>query len=137
MESESNTLLLIPPRLPLIREAVVSSLKILVAAPVISFETLGLNFPVQFSFALHYGKTVYHAPGKTGTVISDAVNFIFHLGTKRAEPGRLTISGETPAEVIPEGLEDMFAMAGEFEGRSLVHSRRWVVGRQVDIRKQI
>jgi hypothetical protein len=125
IETESSTLFLIPPRLSLIREALVSSLKILMAAPVIGFETLGLTIPVRFTFALHYGKTVYHRPGKTGTVISDAVNFIFHLGTRRAGPGRLTISGETPAGVISEGLEDMFLKAGEFEGRSLVHSRRF------------
>jgi hypothetical protein len=127
METESNSLLLIPPPLSLIREALVSSLRILMAAPVIGFENLGIRFPVYFTFALHYGKTVYHAPGKTGTVISDAVNFIFHLGTKRAAPGRLTISGEIPAGVIPEGLADMFLKAGEFEGRSLVHSRRFLV----------
>jgi hypothetical protein len=127
METESNALLLIPPRASLIKEAVVSSLKILMAAPAVGLEILGLNFPVRFTFALHYGKTVYHGPGKTGTVVSDAVNFIFHLGTKRAEAGRLTVSGETPAEAIPEGLEDVFVRAGEFEGRPLVHSRRFFI----------
>ncbi|MDR1587332.1 MAG: hypothetical protein LBS57_07755 [Treponema sp.] len=127
METESNTLLLIPPRASLIKEALVSSLKILMAAPAIGLEILGLSFPVRFTFALHYGKTVYHRPGGTGTVVSDAVNFIFHLGTRRAEAGRLTVSGETPAEVIPKGLEDMFVRAGEFEGRSLVHSRRFFI----------
>jgi hypothetical protein len=127
METESSSLLLIPPPLPFIREALVSSLRILMAAPVIGFENLGIRFPVYFTFALHYGKTVYHAPGRTGTIISDAVNFIFHLGTKRAVPGRLTISSEIPAGVIPEGLADMFLKAGEFEGRSLVHSRRFLV----------
>jgi hypothetical protein len=100
------------------------------AGNVTGFENLGLSIPVHFTFALHYGKTVYHKPGTTGTVISDAVNFIFHVGTKRAEPGRLTVSGETPAGVIPEGLEDMFLKAGEFEGRSIVHSRRFFVRKQ-------
>jgi hypothetical protein len=125
METESNSLLLIPPRAPLIRQAVLSSLKIIMAAPLIGIENLGLSIPVRFTFALHYGKTAYHAPGRTGTVISDAVNFIFHLGTNRAEPGRLTVSGETPPDAIPEELEDMFQKAGEFEGRDLRHSRRF------------
>jgi hypothetical protein len=125
METESNSLFLIPPKAPLVRQALVSSLKILMAAPLIGLENLGISFPLYFTFALHYGKTVYHAPGKTGTVVSDAVNFIFHLGTKRAESGRLTVSGETPAEAIPEELEDMFQDSGEFEGRSLRHSRRF------------
>jgi hypothetical protein len=58
-------------------------------------------------------------------VVSDAVNFIFHLGYKRAEPGRLTISDEVPEEAVPEGLRDLFVPAGEYEGRSLVHSRRF------------
>jgi hypothetical protein len=123
IETESAALLLVPPRAPLIQQAVVAALKILMAAPAAGFENLGLPFPARFTFALHYGKTAYHEPGKTGTLVSDAVNFIFHLGTRRAEPGRLTLSGETPAQAIPQALTDMFVRAGEFEGRPLVHSR--------------
>ncbi|MDR2618082.1 MAG: hypothetical protein LBC62_04345 [Treponema sp.] len=126
METEGNCLFLIPPRAALIREAVIESLKLLMAAPLIGIENLGLPFPVHFTIALHYGKTPYRAPGKTGNVISDAVNFIFHLGMKRAEKDRLTVSGETPREAIPEKLDSLFIDAGEYEGRSLRHSRRFI-----------
>jgi hypothetical protein len=123
METEGNCLFLIPPRAALIREAVTASLKILMASPLIGIENLSFPFPIHFTIALHYGKTPYKAPGKTGNVISDSVNFIFHLGMKRAEKNRLTISDETPAEAIPEGLKDVFVEAGEYEGRSIKHSR--------------
>jgi class 3 adenylate cyclase len=91
----------------------------------ISIEVLELSVPVNFTLALHYGKTPYQAPGKTGTVISDAVNFVFHLGSKCAEPGRLTISEEVPDEALPPALNAFFTAAGEFEGLGIRHSRRF------------
>jgi hypothetical protein len=89
-------------------------------------EKLGLTNPVEFTFALHYGQTTFQAPGKTGAVISESVNYIFHLGIKRANPGRLTISKDMPEEVLPDGLRDFFMDVEEFEGISIRHSRRFI-----------
>jgi hypothetical protein len=125
METESNWLFLIPPRAANGKAAVEASLRMITAAPLISIEDLELSVPVNFTFALHYGKTVFRTPGKTGTLVSDAVNYIFHLGTKRAEPGRLTISSELSGEVIPEGLADLFTGAEVFEEIPIRYSRRF------------
>ncbi|MDR2160054.1 MAG: hypothetical protein LBP23_08325 [Treponema sp.] len=130
METETNSLYLVPPRIPLIRAAVTASLKTICAAPLIGIEKLGLPFPISFTFALHYGKTIFRAPGGTGTVVSGAVNYIFHLGTKCAEPDRLTISEDIGDGVIPPGLDDLFVDAGEFEDISIRHSRRFVCSRE-------
>jgi len=92
----------------------------------ISLEKLGLSFPLDFTIALHYRKTAFRAPGKTGTIVSEPVNYIFHLGAKKAETGRLTVSSEVPEDAIPEGLADLFSPAGVFEGISIRHSRRFV-----------
>jgi hypothetical protein len=126
MESEATTVLLIPPKIQNVQAALVSGFRILLNTPLTSYEIFGVsNILLEFTLALHYGRTVYKAPGKTGAVVSDAVNFIFHLGSKRAERGRLTVSDEVPEEALPEGLRDLFVPAGEFEGRRLVHSCRF------------
>ncbi|MDR1374383.1 MAG: hypothetical protein LBJ24_05360 [Treponema sp.] len=126
METGDNSLFLILPRAEYVRAAEEAALKILMGSPFLIAENLGLTIPASFTFALHYGKTAYRAPGRTGTVVSDAVNFIFHLGTKRAESGRLTYSGEIPPDALAPPLQDMFVDAGSFEGRSLRHSLRFV-----------
>ncbi|MDR2258893.1 MAG: hypothetical protein LBE14_07075 [Treponema sp.] len=125
METESNCLFLIPPRAANGKAAVEASLKMIMGSPLISIEKLGLPIPVDFTFALHYGQTIFRAPGKTGTVVSDAVNYIFHLGVKHADPGRLTISTAVSDEAIPEGLAGLFVNAGMFEGFPIRHSRRF------------
>jgi hypothetical protein len=48
------------------------------------------------------------------------------LGTKKAEPGRLTISDDVPEEALPNGLKDLFMPAGVFEGIDISHSKRFI-----------
>ena len=126
METEGNNLLLIPPKASNGRAAVEAALKMILNSPLIVIEKLELSIPAELTFALHYGQTIYQAPGKTGKVISESVNYIFHLGTKRAETGRLTISEDVPDEVIPKGLQNIFVPAGVFEGIPVNQSKRFV-----------
>lgn len=125
MDSGKDCLFLLPPRTKCAGAAVEACLRLLVSAPLISIETLGLSIPANFVFALHYGPVSYKPPGKTGTVVSDAVNFIFHLGAKKAEPGRLSISGELPDNTVPPALESSFISAGEYEGRRIWHTKKF------------
>ena len=126
METEGSSLFLIPPRAANIRAAVEAVLKMILNIRLIGIEKLGLLIPVELTFALHYGQTIFQAPGQTGAVVSESVNYIFHLGTKRAETGRLTISDDVPEEAIPEGLLNLFISAGEFERIPVRHSRRFI-----------
>lgn len=126
METEDNSLFLIPPRAENGRAVIESILKMILNSRVISLEDLGLSITVDFTFALHYGETIYQSPGKTGAVISETVNYIFHLGTKKAETGRLAITGDVPQEIIPEGLAGLFIDAGAFEGVPIRHSKRFI-----------
>jgi hypothetical protein len=109
------------------KTAITACLKILISVPLIISEKFGLvNVSADFVFALHYGKTPFKAPGKTGTVISEAVNFIFHLGTKFSKSGRLSISEAVPNEIIPEQIKDMFVDAGTFEDSKILHSKKFI-----------
>ena len=126
METEGTNLLLIPPNVSSGRAAVEAALKMVLNSPLVIIEKLNLFIPAKLTLALHYGRTIYQAPGKTGEVISEPVNYIFHLGTKRAETGRLTVSGDVPDEIIPKGLQDLFTPAGEFEGITIRESKRFV-----------
>jgi hypothetical protein len=125
MNSGKDCLFLVPPRVKNIETAIKKCMNMIISTPLIVLESLAVSFPLNFVFALHYGSISYKPPGKTGTVVSDAINFIFHLGTKRAEAGRLTISGELPDKTIPQSLQDCFVSAGEFEGRRIWHTKKF------------
>jgi len=125
MDTGKDCLFLLPPKQKSVETVVESCLRMIISAPLVTLETLGLSIPINFILALHYGSLNYKPPGKTGTVVSDAVNFVFHLGAKKAEPGRITISGEIPEGSIPKSLEDIFVAAGEFEGRKVWHSKKF------------
>ena len=127
METEGNSLFLIPPTAANCKAAIEAVLKIILNKRLISAEKLGLSFPVDFTFALHYGQSVFQAPGKTGNVISESINYIYHLGMKKADSGRLTISGDVPEEAIPAPLLDLFSPAGVFEGIPIRHSKRFIL----------
>jgi hypothetical protein len=125
MNSGKDCLFLIPPKAKCAEAVVKACINMIVSSPVIVLESFGLKFPANFIFALHYGLVNYKPPGKTGTVVSEAVNYIFHLGTKKAEPGRLTISGSLPDKTIPQSLYDSFVSAGKFQDHNVWHTKKF------------
>ncbi|MCL2293884.1 MAG: hypothetical protein FWC36_03355 [Spirochaetes bacterium] len=126
METEETSLFLVPPTVEKGRAVIEAALKIILNSRLIGMEKLLLPIQVDFTIAMHYGQTAYQTPGKTGAVISESVNYIFHLGAKKAEPGQLVISDDVPEEVIPNGLLDLFSSAGEYEGVPIRCSKRFV-----------
>jgi len=125
MNTGRDCLFLFPPRAKCAEAAIKACLRMIVSAPLYVLETFGVTIPANFIFAMHYGTVSYKPPGKTGTVVSDAVNSIFHLGAKKSEPGRLTISGELPDVSVPASLQDLFVPAGEYEGRKIWHTKKF------------
>jgi len=123
METDASALYLIPPQAANVGTVTEACLRMLLGAPLLGYERLHLPFPVTFSFALHSGYTEFAPPGKTGTIVSDAINYIYHLGSKHAGPGRLTVSDEAAKAAITRRFEDLFTPAGSFEGRAIRHSR--------------
>ncbi|MDR0323060.1 MAG: hypothetical protein LBI12_01270 [Treponema sp.] len=125
MNTGHDCLFLIPPQKKCIEAAIKICINMIVSSPLIVMETINLKLPANFTFALHYDSLNYYPPGRTGTIVSDAVNFIFHLGAKKAEPGRLSVSGEIPEKTIPQTLLDCFVSAAEFEGRRIWHTKKF------------
>jgi len=125
MNSGKDCLFLFPPKAKSAEAVIEACIRMIICAPLITMETLAITVPVNFNFALHYGTISYKPPGKTGTVVSDAVNAIFHLGAKKAETGRLTVSGDIPDGSIPKSLEDCFVYAGVYEDRKIWHTRKF------------
>jgi len=127
METDASALYLVPPQAANVSAVTETCLRMLLGAPLLGYERLYLPFPITFSFALHSGSTEFAPPGKTGTIVSDAVNYIYHLGSKHAGPGRLTVSEEAAKLTVTPRFEDLFTPAGNFEGRAVLHSRRFGV----------
>jgi hypothetical protein len=103
---------------------VLAAFRLLLDRAIVGYEVFKLEVPLTFRFAFHEGRTMWRKPGATGGVISEDVNFAFHLGTKAAGDGYLLASSEA-STAIPPCLADLFSPAGDFEGRSLLASRRF------------
>ena len=81
------------------------------------------NEMLSFRTALHIGSTVYRDRGDTGKIVSDSINFIFHLGQKRAEPGSVYIT-EDILSILPATLVPLFQPKDEYEGRKIFCMKR-------------
>ncbi|NBC29256.1 MAG: hypothetical protein GVY29_04610 [Spirochaetes bacterium] len=84
-----------------------------------------LKNPVSYRMALHVGNTLFQDSGETGDVVSEDVNFIFHLGNKHTEGGEMTIT-ETALSFVPQGLQPYFRDDGMYEDRRVYKMRRIV-----------
>ncbi|WP_319559523.1 hypothetical protein [Marispirochaeta sp.] len=91
--------------------------RVLISMEVFSYGTL-----LPYHFSLDTGTTVYRKKGNTGTLISDAVNFIFHLGQQYTQPGQFILSSRA-AEHIPAGLADCFAPCGTYHDQHLLRMK--------------
>jgi hypothetical protein len=83
-----------------------------------SVERLRVSTSVSFRLALHLGNTEYRRPGETGDVVSEDVNFIFHLGAYKPEPNRIALTRAAMSHV-PHGLQEFFVPEEAFEGREI------------------
>ncbi|KKK44265.1 hypothetical protein LCGC14_3167360, partial [marine sediment metagenome] len=76
---------------------------------------------ISFRLALHIGNTVF-VRKNTGNIISDSLNFIFHLGQQYAKPGQFYVS-ESVLQLGQKELKGFFSDSGIFEGRTIYQMR--------------
>jgi class 3 adenylate cyclase len=119
----SGNLLLFPPADEGINP-VLAAFRILLDRALIGYEVFRLETPLSFRFAFHAGRTMWRKPGATGDVVSEDVNFIFHLGA-RASPDGLIVVTECAESLVPACLRDLFVPGGDYEGRALFASKRF------------
>lgn len=106
-------------------DAILTCYRMMLNRTIISAEEFEFDTLLSYRIALHIGNTVYWPRGKTGTIISGSVNFIFHLGHQFAEPGGFYITSAA-YQLLPKGLESSFVERGEFEGNRIYEMKRRV-----------
>lgn len=98
--------------------AILAAFRLILARTIISMEDLNFDNILSFRISMHIGNTLYRSKGQTGTIISDAINSVFHLGQKFAGPGTLTLTEEV-FSFVPPGLRKCFVSAGTYEEREI------------------
>ena len=96
----------------------IACLRLILNRTISSIEIYQYNTLITYTMALHIGNTEFKGRGKTGGIISDTINFVFHIGKQFAEPGHLYVT-DTIVPFIHKGLKDTFVRAGTFEGKEM------------------
>lgn len=96
----------------IVRECV----KLMINRVLISCEVYDYDALITYRLSLTSGETEYQVTGDTGTLISDSLNFIFHLGQRFTPKGTLIVTDDV-LEIIPDGLKDLFVFEAEFQGK--------------------
>ncbi|MDC7226467.1 MAG: hypothetical protein PQJ61_06860 [Spirochaetales bacterium] len=99
-------------------DSVIPGIKLMLNRVIISIEDFELHTPIRLKAAMHLGTTTWKTRGKTGTIISDSLNSIFHLGTKYTPVNDMDITEEVYRE-LPAGVQRMFSETGTFEDRRI------------------
>ncbi|MCF7913798.1 MAG: hypothetical protein K9L66_01380 [Spirochaetaceae bacterium] len=99
-------------------EASVLATRLLINRLILSIEGGPYHTLLNYKIAMHIGSTVYQERGNTGTIVADDINFIFHLGSKYADPNRLYVSSQV-RDAIRSDLQNLFRREGQFEGQSI------------------
>jgi len=123
IRESAGCLLLFPPQDEGVNP-LLAAFRLLLNRTLIGYEAFKLEVPLSFRFAFHAGRTMWKKPGATGDVVSEDVNFAFHLGLKAAADGQILVSADAQKS-IPPPLRDLFSPGGDFEGRALMASRKF------------
>lgn len=124
MQSEGSLLYLVPVEGARPACMIEALLRFFLDLPLLAVERFALPLALPVVCAIHRGELPFVPPGSTGSLVSEPVNFIFHLGAKRAESGRISLSADARA-AIPPVFGDLFVPQGSFEGREIIASRRF------------
>jgi len=103
-------------------DAVLACIRLVLSRKIFSAEGTNVNIMYSYCIALHIGNTVYQRRGNTGTIVSDSINAIFHLGKRFLQPGNFYLTTDV-LKHAPEGLKKPFVPAGCFEGLEIMRMR--------------
>lgn len=97
------------------REPVLTCVRIILNRTLASIEEFGYNSTITYKMALHVGNTVYRDRGHTGHIVSDTVNFLFHLGQNHTREKQFYLTSSA-YQYVPESFKQLFCRMGDFEG---------------------
>ncbi len=104
-------------------DAILSSFKLMLNRELINQIDLKMDYSYSYNIVMHLGNTIFRERGETGTIVSDSINSIFHLGQKYAEDQNFYLT-ESMERYIPSGVRDYFIPSGEFEGRKIIRMKK-------------
>ncbi|MDY7029860.1 MAG: hypothetical protein SVR04_16330 [Spirochaetota bacterium] len=95
-------------------DTIIMAMRLILNRVPFSIECGPFNTILDFRLALHIGVTSYQDRGQTGTIISDDINFIFHLGKNKLEPGYLYLT-DSFFPLLTDDLKKLFKEHGHYE----------------------
>ncbi len=104
-----------------IEMAVFVGLKLLLSRSLHCIEVFDLRFFVDLRVSMHIGTAPWQPPGRTGQVVSDSINSLFHLGMKRTPANAFSIT-EDCRDLLPPKVKNLFQNVGEYEGRQILQT---------------
>lgn len=99
-------------------DTILMAMRLLLNRVPISIEAGPFNSVFDFRLALHIGATKYKDRGQTGTIVSDDINFIFHLGKNKLESGYLYLT-DSFFPLVTDELKGLFKDQGLYEGHRI------------------
>ena len=72
---------------------------------------------------LHLGNTVYRDARDTGSIVSEDINFVFHLGGKFLPAGSVACTASV-FSLLPESMQKLFGQKGTFEAQEVYVLKR-------------
>lgn len=99
--------------------ALIAVLKLILDTRISSSELFNLDFTLSHRIIMLIGNTVFRSRGETGSIVSDSLNTIFHLGQKHIQDSGFYVTKEV-FRYVPRGMGHLFIEAGEYEGRSMM-----------------
>jgi hypothetical protein len=73
---------------------------------------------LSWRLGFHLGVTPYQSSGKTGSIVSEDVNFVFHFGASAVKSGSISCTASV-FHRLPERLQALFVPGGSFESRDV------------------
>lgn len=95
-------------------DVVVPALRLKLNQVLINAEQLAQYGEISWRLAVHLGNTTYRASGRTGDIVSESVNFVFHLGSRFVDSGGLAVTAPC-LDLVPDGIRPLLDHRGSFE----------------------
>lgn len=95
-------------------DVIVPALRLQLNRVLVNVEEFSAYGSVSWRLALHLGNTTFRSGNRTGEIVSESLNFVFHLGERFVEPGSLAVTAPVQARV-PERVAPLLNHRGAFE----------------------
>ncbi|MBU8912728.1 MAG: hypothetical protein KOO61_01810 [Spirochaetales bacterium] len=94
--------------------ALIPAIRLVLNRVLMNIEQFSVTTPISWRMGLHVGNTRYEASGETSEIVSESLNFIFHLGERAVRSGQLAVT-ETALAFAPDQVSNWFLRGPEFE----------------------